>query len=219
MTTSNIRRLRNEMHLLERESDKYIPYDMYYIVKIIGDTVDSGVVEKWGKNFLTKNVIHQPLISYIFQTKISMEIFLVYSCLEEGEKHYLQGSHSKIISQYVSLLSQELGVDIRVSIIEFETRTQVLMYFSYLVHQNSQTAMIIASRNGISAADIRNHTQQELLGKLRDIEVDWSSLPGPEKYGMFYKLKKRQGKVVIASMSEVFDARNTKKYSVFIFGS
>ena len=79
--------------------------------------------------------------------------------------------------------------------------------------------MILASRNGISAADIRNRTQQELLRKLREVGVDWSSLSRSEKYGVFYKLKKRRGRVVIVSISEAFDARNTKKYSVFVFGS
>lgn len=219
MTTSNIKRLRHEMRHLEEISDKYIPHDMYYIVKVTGIDAIEGSAKKWGKNFLTRNVTHQPLCSYIFQSGPNINIILIYSCLENGEEHYIDGSYSKIISQYASLLGRELNIDVVVNIVEFETRTQLLMYFSCLIHQNSRLSMITHSGNKITLSDIRNHTQQELLEKLSESGVDWSSIPEENKYGVFYKLKRRRGNIVIASLSEAFDTRDIKKYSIFIFGS
>lgn len=207
------------MRLLEEESDRYISCEMYYIIKIQCETANTQAAEKRGKNFLTRNTAHQPLVSYIFKTETSAEIVLVYSCLEEGEEHWHGGRHSTVISYYASLLGKELGVDVKVNIVEFETRTQVLTYFSWLVHENSRVSMVLSSANELSATDIRNHTYQELLERLKAVGVDWKSFPPSERYGTFYKLKKRKGKVVIASISEAFDARDTRKYSAFMFGS
>lgn len=219
MATSNIKRLRNEMRMLEDESDRYIPFDLYYIVKIQCETSNTQAAEKWGKNFLTRNPSHQPLVSYIFKTESSVEIVLVYSCLEESEEHWNDGSHSEIVSHYSSLLSRELRSKVNVKIVEFETRTHVLTYLSWLIHENSRVSMVLSSANEVTASDIRSHTHQELLEKLDSVGVDWEAFEPSEKYGTFYKLKKRKGKVVIASMSEAFDARDTRKYSAFVFGS
>ena len=93
------------------------------------------------------------------------------------------------------------------------------MYCSYLVHRNSRESMIKSS-DSLSTIDIRNHTHKELVDKLKNNGVEWENLSSDEKYGTFYKLKKKKGgKIVISSLSEAFDARNMKKYSVFMFGS
>lgn len=218
MSISVIRRLRNEMKALEENTDKYIPPELYYIVKIRIQCSDRDSIEKWAKIFLSSNLDHQPLATYTFVDQTS-EIILIFSRLEEENDHWHQGSHSLIISHYVSTLSKEFDGDVSAKLVEFASKTQVLAYFSLLVHDNSRRNMILSSRNNISSIEIRNCTHQELLDKLEEYGVDWELTDPSQKYGTFYKLRKKKGKVMLSTISEAFDARDTKKYSMFIFGS
>ena len=75
-----------------------------------------------------------------------------------------------------------------------------------------------SSSGTITAADINTKTSSELMSMLKESGADWDAISDTEKYGIFYKLKKRRGKVIVSSISEAFDARDTRKYTTFIFG-
>jgi len=223
------------MTILEKESDRYILFNDYYILILnIGEIFYKKSptksekrsplksessrplnVHDLAKKLLSRNTFHQPLATYVFGNSI----FLVYSCVDEEQTHYKDGSHHKIISEYVSMLSIELKRTISGSIVELDTRTSVSTYFAWKIHSNSLEFMVEVSKGQISLNDTKTKTMGELTIILQDNDVDWNSASlAPEKYGVFYKLKKKKGKVVIVDLSELFDSRDMKKYTNFIFG-
>lgn len=215
--TSYITKLQNEIHTLEKECDKYISNEYYYIINIqipVGnlDLEKIHKINALGKKILV-NTEHQPLAVYVSSNTLS----LVHSCIKKNEIHYLAGSYSKIISKYVSLVSRKLKTNVVCSIIQFENQVKVVTYFSCKVYGSFQE---YCSRNldiNLSVSD-NSITKSELLEKLKDKGVIWENIPGIEKFGVFYKLKRKKNKTVISSMSELFNARNLKKYTNYFFG-
>lgn len=220
MSISNVKKLRNEMTDLEKESDRYIPsYNYYILVLTIGTLGEADVktpseLHEISKKMLTRNIHHQPLVSYVFLNNI----YLVYSCVDEEYEHYKNGSHHTIISEYVSSLSMELKKRVYGSIIELETKTSVATYFTWKIHSNSLGYMVKVSKKKITYNNTKNKTLGELIIILKENGIEWNDLESCDKYGTFYKLKKKKGKVVIVELSEFFDSRDMKKYINFIFG-
>lgn len=207
-STSNIKKLTNEMSLFEEQSDRYIPGDKYYVINITCDTKDS--LRKISQTLLTHEL--QPLVSYLFGSSIS----LVYSSVGDGQAHNLSGSHHKIISVFCSEITLELGCSVRCSIVEFDSRTQVTSYFLWKVHNNSMLCLISKSKKKISVSDTKNKTFTELLETLNSNGVVWQNIPKEDRYGTFFKLRRKKT-VTVVTFSEASDAREMKKYSSFIF--
>lgn len=215
MSTSNLKRLCHEISSIEHDSDRYIPFDSYYIIhtRVLEGQVTHKELESWCKDLLSYKD-HQPLVLYLYDH----DIYAMYSCLEKGE-HYLKGSHQALCSKYVSyfnnLIKGESKVECR--IIEIDTQTQVFAYFSYKVFINSQQSLIDLSNGKLTQKDIVYKTLQELIDMLKETGVDWDEIPKIKRYGTFYKLKKKKNKVTIISMSEKLDFREVKKYNTFLF--
>ncbi len=214
MTTSNIKKLNNEMTMLEEISDRYISCENYYVIKILMSVGVDKEIQEWTRELLSKNKNHQPLVVYTFGNEICM----LFSCLEEGE-HYLSGSHQRLCSEYASIYSRMVGNNVECKIVEMKTHTQVFTYFSWKVFNNSRRKIIDLSDGQITSKDIMYRTSSEIIDTLKEIGVEWEECPNDLRYGVFYKLRrKRKGKVVISSLSEPFDSRENKKYISFLFG-
>nr|QBK86651.1 MAG: hypothetical protein LCMAC102_04470 [Marseillevirus LCMAC102] len=211
------KRLHNEMILLEEQCDRYISYEKYYVIniEIIQGDISSEEIQKWSKTFLTSNR-NRPIAVYIYQLTIS----LIFSCLEENESHYLQGSHQNIISDYTSIVTNMIQTEsnVKCNIVEFDTQTQIFTYFLWKVYCNSRNCINKISPNNIKLTYIKSLTLSELINMLKDLGIDYSNLPSMERYGIFFKLKRKKNKIVVVSLSEEFDARDTRKYTNFIFG-
>lgn len=220
MSISNVKKIRNEMTDLEKDSDRCISsYNYYILILSVGTLEESNVktsseLHEISKKLLTKNIYHQPLVSYVFLNNI----YLVYSCVDESSEHYKNGSHHKIISEYVSSISMGLKKRVYGSIVELETKTSVATYFTWKIHSNSLEYMAKVSKKKISSNDTKNKTLGELIITLQENGVEWNDLESCDKYGTFYKLKKKKGKIIIVELSEFFDSRDMKKYISFIFG-
>jgi len=212
MTSSNVRKLQNEMVAIEEESDRFVPLDSYYCINITIPELDSDTNDLAIK-FLTKNMKHQPLFTYSFDKTL----LLFYSCMEEGKSHYLNGSHHSLISEYTSILVLETGKPVNCSIVEFDSRVCVSTYFLWKTHDNSKKCMVGSSDGKISFVDTKTKTSNELIDILKTLDITWEGIPTHVKFGTFYKLKKRKGKVVISKLSENFDSRENKRYSNFMF--
>lgn len=215
MSISYTKRLKNEMENLEYQSDKIISPEKYYIIKIY-TPADFNTMKNMGKIFLARNTLHVPLVTYVFQN----EICLIFSCMNEDQTHYLNGSQQKIISEYSSYVSVELGCpDCIVNIIEFESQTQVVSYLIWKTYTNSQLCAYNISNKSITMEDINLYTQTEMIEKLGDLGINWEDISSEEKYGIFLKLKKEKNTYMISTLSEYLDARNSKKYINYIFGT
>jgi hypothetical protein len=220
MSISNVKKVYSEMTMIESNSDYCIPYNKYYILNLVikSSTKNSSKDNKsnlhiLAKKYLSRNLDHQPLVVYIFKNNIS----LIFSCSEENKQHYKNGSHHKIISEYVSIMSRDLKTDVYGSIVELETRTSVATYLIWKVHSNSLKYIIDSSNGTISTIDTTNKTLSELKEDLQNIDIILDDVPSQDKYGIFYKLKKKKTEVVIDFLSEFLDSRDIKKYINFIF--
>ena len=221
---SNVKRLHNEIISLEENSDSYISYNKYYVIRVtVSYNHDISDEDKdlhtISQELLSLNSDHQPLVTYTHDN----EVLLIFSCLSEGEKHYLSGSHQLLCSEYCSIfynnlsLSQISGITCR--IVEFSTQTKVFAYFSWVVYQCTLSAIINMSGKRITEKDTSSFPITELVEKLETkCNVKWSNVDISVKYGTFYKLKKKKSKLYISSTSEALDAREDRKYIAYLFG-
>lgn len=209
MTSSNIKKLSNEMALLQQQSDKYIPKDKYYVVSI--EFTEDLELKDITQKLLIQD--YQPSATYTFGRNISV----VYSSVDENEEHYLNGSHHDIISAYCSELCKKSKSSVRCNIVEFETRMQVVSYFIWKIHNNSMLCLSSKSKKKISITDTKNKTLSELTHILQELGIIWDDISKEERYGLFYKLKKRKNGSIVVALSEAPDAREIKKFSTFIF--
>jgi len=210
---STVKKLQNEISTIEKEGIKKIEYNKFYViaVEVIEGDVKDGDVKKWVKFFL-KQKSHQPLSIYTFET----DIYLIFSCLDgEHKMHYLDGEYHRLISDYVSKMNNIIKgpSSICCHIVEFFTRTQVFAYFACKVFENSQRKMIKVTDGDVKS----DYTLQESLDIIEKSGIIWDDIPKVERYGSFYRLRRNKGRIVTVSLSESFDARDSKKYIKFIF--
>jgi hypothetical protein len=231
MSISNVKKVYSEMLKIEEDSNYCVPFHKYYILNLTVDLsstknkdtksknagkVSSNIqldLDSLAKKLLSRNIEHQPLSVYIFNNNIS----LIFSCSEENENHYKNGSYQKIISEYVSSLSRELNRNVDGSIVELESKTTVITYFIWKVHSNSFNYMIENSEGVVSINDTKAKTLGELINVLQTVNIIWDDVNSKDKYGIFYKLKKKKNTIIIDSLSEFLDSRNIKSYITFIF--
>ena len=228
---SNVKRLHNEIISLEENSDSCISYNKYYVIRItilqnslIDNEVHTNDNEKCTLHIITQELLslnskHQPLVTYTHGN----EVLILFSCLSEGEKHYLNGSQQLLCSEYCSLFYSKLpyksSTKIICRIIEFSTQTKVFAYFSWVVYQCTLATIISLSRKRIKEKDTSTFPITELVEMLENkCNIKWSEENSSDKYGTFYKLKKKKSKLYISSMSEAFDAREDRKYITYLFG-
>lgn len=201
---SDIRKMGIEMSNLENRCVKFIDPCYFYIVKV---NFRQAVSRKVAEECLS---LKEPKPLCIYHTPFNL--FLIFSCVNEGEEHQYNGNHNLIVSKYVCyFLARDPSFNnVSVGIIEFETQNQILTYLMWIVYASSREYLIELSKGKITQNDVNFSTEIELLKKYNLVEV-WEN--STEKYGLFLRLSKGN----IKSMSEYLDARNTSKYINFIF--
>lgn len=217
MAWSSVKRLSNEMDSLESDSDRFIQPDMYYIVRFKVDNNDDIQVKTFLplRNFAESMLSSDPRPAAAYHNIDT--ISLIFSCSIDSEEHQFSGSHHRIVSKYASALARVVPLDVSVGIIEFETQTQIVTYLGLDIFHTSQNAMKRLSGGKITDNLLHFRTEKELRDMLNDQGVDWNDVDPAEKYGTLIKLKSKKGKVTISSLSEHFDARETKRYINFVF--
>lgn len=207
-------KMKNDMEVIEKESDRYIEPSNYYILHLQEINALPQYFEKiktFGKSLLTRNNLHIPLCVYIFEN----HIYAVFSCTDNLESpHYLDGSHHSILSEYASILSVSMGASsIKCNIIQFLSQTQIVSYFTWKIYTHSKNYILQRLQKK------SDETITELVQELRiSKNVEWEELSSDERYGTFYKLKKQNEKLVISTLSEYMDASKFQKYIQYIFG-
>jgi hypothetical protein len=208
MLNNSTKSLHNEMLSLEKNCDMIISGDKYYAVKATLDLSDSESGIDVAKKMLQFSP--EPISIYHHDEGL----FILFSCVE-GDQHQLDGKYCAIISKYVQLLGKEFPKkEVVCSIIQFDTRIQILTYLSWIVYQTQQNAMIKFSEGKITQKELHFMTELELISKISS----WSNISDQEKYGTFLKLgTSKNGKLIIKKMSEKIDTKNDKKYKAFLF--
>jgi hypothetical protein len=208
MTTSFTKKFEMDIKFLKKQSDMMISPDKFYLINI---KLNTDVPESAVKDFLYSEE-NQPSVIYIHRDTL----WLIFSCLQEGETHFEEGSHQKITSRYFNtFFNLYQSVPKMISIVEFETQTQLISYFLWEIYQNSKQFIIDLSEGEITETDMIYNTSFEIFKKLKS-KVVWDDLSKSERYGTFYKLRKAKSGIKVVSFSESHDSRHVKKYSNFL---
>lgn len=193
MTSSSTffkKRLENEVDDMERNSERFVPFDWYYLLDFeVPKGLSSSNIKKFAKTLLgdTEN---RACVVYVSPSK--SKVYAAYSSKFEGS-HFLEGSHQRLVSRYTYVLSKTLiaselepsSEDGLCKLIELETREAILAFF---VHKLSIfTREVMTKKLGL----VRNElTSSELKIELSKIGIEWNDLGEKTKYGTFYKLTK-----------------------------
>lgn len=199
------------MHIMMEESDPKISVENYYAVVIKVDNIPNIEMKKLAKKFLSDDQYHLPLIVYNYEDTITI-------LFPPSVKHF-DGSYCAIISEYIQRTFRYTDTinHIECRIVEFKSKSNVMIYFTYIIHLNEQQSIKTIGNGNITDVDIGQKTNAELIAILADYGIEWGGLLNHEKYGTFYKLKYTKKKISIVSLSELLDAREIERYNDFIF--
>lgn len=217
---SNTKSIINELCTLETESAAIIPKDYYYALKIKTASPKTISLKEIAENLL----LTDPAPSSIYYSKDSL--FIIFPAAQEAEDesivitHQLEGNHNLIVSKYCMMLSKLLpNSDISVQIVHLPSKTKVFSYMSYIVFAEYQNTIIKLSQGDITPKELKFRTDNELKHILLTKKgLNMDNIPTEQKYGVFMRVKRTKNKVSYLTMSEPFDARDTKKYISFMLG-
>ena len=207
---SSTEKLFGELDKIKINSDRYIIPANNYIITI--KTKKNAMIK--AKECLYKNQKHLPLAVYC----TNEVVFLIYSCVEHTCKHYLEGSHHAILSEYCSLFSAATEDAVACNIIEFESKTKLSVYIMYTMFSNFREIMIKDSLGKLTVTEVDLLTINEVKIFYKEKGLVWKKRSPAERYGELFKIKERQGTHVITQFSHKPDFRKCKLFVTFIFG-
>lgn len=228
---SSAKKLQNDVTQYEIDSDRKINAETYYIVHLKisnGDGEDKSEDISMFETSLeiVKNYIRKtyegdenPLVAYVHENSV----YLLFSSVESGTEHFRHGSHHRICSFFASSVSRSTDVDVDCSIVEFDSRTKILVYFQMKIYENTRRkAMELVNPKdspGVSSSpDMSEISIGEILETMsQPAQKKWAKLKQPDKHGSFYKYKKQDGKHKLVALSELIDLRQTGKYMDYFF--
>lgn len=191
------KKLCNEMEDNERQSDRKIDGDKYYVLvvkRVEGE--DTKILNTLRKEY-------EPIAVYVN----SDGIIALFSKQPEGH-HRLDGSHHLLCSDVASCLAVKLKRSpIHVNLVELDSKIQVLAYFNYKVHKYLLSVLTKAAEKKLSGDKLK---QFSCLSEKEMIDKIGSKMSNETKYGKFINLKGKE-------MSESIDFRQPEKYDDFFF--
>lgn len=208
--TSSATKLINDVIYYEQSSDKIIPSDCYYIIKVI---FKNEMEFQDLKLFLKTESSRQYDLTYPLSVCMIQNIFyIIFSSLENGN-HWNKGSHHQICSDIVSRFCMEYKTNVKCSIIELDTRIKVLVYFQTKIYECARTkALDELSKTKKSKKNLYDLTLVEIVDQLEN----WDEIESFDKFGIFYKSLK-QKKTKYSFMSEMINCDNIEKFRKYLF--
>jgi hypothetical protein len=213
-------KLHNDVLSYEKQSDKFIPSDSYYVIKIHINS--SEITKKEIKVILKEEASNKfdeesPLAAYMFQN----DLYILFSSLED-KSHYLKGSHQKICSTMVSKYALKYKCDIECSIIELDARIKVLVYFQTKIYEASKFyawQLLKKTKTEQEVKDLTFGEIEDALAKSKQ-SIKWEEIDSFEKYGIFYKYVKSRdsSKLKYSFLSELVNSENIEKFRKYLFG-
>jgi hypothetical protein len=208
----SLTRLKNDIADIEDECDRKVDPTVYYIIKIHLKKYDGDLVDT-AKNLIRKKKDHKALLVYVYVN----ELYFIYSCLDEEQKHYKNGSHQLLCSEYASYFATVHNCDnVECRIIEFASRMKIISYFSYKIFENVTKTILEKSKGVISQKDVLTLTLEELILILESkCKINWAGLSSVEKFGCFYKYDNNKYSII----SELINMKDLERYQKYFFDS
>lgn len=203
--------------MIETASNMTIPQEHHYIITVSipsqQDIKRKKLCEYASNEILYGTANHKPLLTYYYDDKV----IAIFSCSND-RPHYMNGSYCKILSQWCSNFALKLQVYVECNIVQFETKTRLLMYIMHEVYVNQAKTFLRLGEGVITEKDVETLTEGELKSKLESKGVLWKTLTLKEKYGVFYKLTKKGNHVSTERTSMRPSASKIEAYRTLVFG-
>lgn len=215
-TLSSFQRIKNDMSLCEQSSDHKVRQENYFVVRIESHDVNTDMSEFAKRDIIAKTILGTSVICAYTYYNVS---YILFSSTN-GTPHYLDGSHHEICSHYASNATLFTKNHVRCSIIEFESRIKILVYFQMKVFENMKTSILYLSDVTIDKKEVLTLTQNELIAVLeKRASVIWNATPSAKRFGTFYKYYVLpNGGKKLSILSEIIDESNLDKYNSYLFG-
>lgn len=212
---SSAKALQNKVISIEEDSDRKVPHTSYYIVWIKIDTAheSSDLVKKLIKKEYEADGF--PLVIYSYGTAHGVDFCVLFSSLEKGE-HFMKGSHQKICSYYASVVSRIVNTLVICSVVEFDSKPKILVYFQTKIYENAKKSVLEASNGKLTNREIQNGTLYESIELLKMHSIFWEKMETHKRFGTLYKYQQGDKKKLI-TLSELIDVRNMEKYKTYFF--
>ena len=213
---SSSKRLSNDILNIVKSSDKKIPPSSYYVIRIKflekQDDKEFCTIAKFylSSSIISYNSSELPLITYVSED----EIFFLYSSIDETSEHNLGGSHQNLCSDISSVLTKKCNCLVKCSIVEFESRAQILAYFHIEVYNTMTNFMNDMLGEQLSTSSLTFQEAKDVFDK--HCSKKWKDQESHKKFGSFYKYTNSSGGKFLV-LSEVIDMRNVEKYEEYIF--
>jgi hypothetical protein len=213
---SSLQRVTNDIALCEQSSDHKVKREHYFIVKIelLDESKDMSDFAK--KDIIAKHTMGENVVCvYVYRNTI----YILFSSTDT-KPHYLDGSHQDLCSHYASNASIFMKCHTRCNVIEFESRTKILIYFQTKVFENTKNSIRRLSKITIDKKETSSLTRKELIEALeKRSSIKWDQAQPADRFGIFYKYQVfPDGTRKFSTISEVFDTKSMDKYSSYIFG-
>jgi hypothetical protein len=205
----------NDVVLYEENSDRKIPSDSYYVVVLKALNLTTDLTD-FTKMMLKKKYVDQEftlVCAYVYLN----ECHILFSSVED-RSHEFGGSQQAICSDYVSTCVMHTSDKIICNIVEFESRSKIIVYFQTKVFENTKKSVVRLSKVSISKKESNNLTKAELVKALEErAAIKWDNTPSSDRYGTFYKYVtiKNQGKYI--TISEPIDGQSMDKFTSYFF--
>jgi len=177
---------------LEFQSDKIISKDKGYILILKTECEKTEeLIKKW-------LVSKRPIFIY----SIDRVIYMYFNPTENSE-HIYEGSLQKICSNLTSEATILLNFHCELSIVEMSENINILTYL--ICKYNIHLMRIINNKTNIDINDLNKLTFEEILNKMKKMNIHWEKIEDFTKYGIFYKNSKKNNKWSIDRFSVQLD--------------
>lgn len=203
---SHLNRIRSEIKTLKTKNEKFISPGSYYIVEITVPDISDQKCREWAKDLILDKD-KAPVFVY---TRLN-EIFILYECLDCP---FLEGSHQRLCSYYSSVFTRKSDSGyVKCGITELETQNEV---FTYLLWRIIETQFLHLAR--VLEVPVEKVYQMTLDEACDEAGDKWDRSSKFKKFGTVYKLREKNGKIVLSSFSKTLDARKRDHYLAYLFG-
>jgi hypothetical protein len=139
--------------------------------------------------------------------------------VEDDKEHNANGSQQRICSEIASFITKQYNRLLTCSIIEFNSRVQILVYFQVHVYEK----MINFTKDSLGDKIKRKELSQLTIQETKDLfnrhcNKKWDEQEPMKRYGIFYKYKTDGDTEKFLTLSEFIDIRCMEKYNDYIFG-
>lgn len=193
--------LNYEVDLMKERCDLRIPDNLPYVITLQGTNFTEDISVK----LLTSDLQNIPIFIY----NLGGMLILCFQSIEGSNCK----SVGELMCKYCCLLNAYGFSPLNIKVFYFNNKMEI---FSYLV-SSLREYVVDKLRSLLEDKESKDLTIDELQRELLDLGIDWLSLSSQDRFGTFYRFKKKDGERVVATFSKNLEFDKYSTLVKFIF--